>query len=429
MQTLTLAPATALAGTVTIPGSKSISNRALLLAALADGETRIRNLLDSDDIRYMRRALAALGVPLADDGDGCVVSGRGGPLVTEDLELALDLGLAGTAYRPLAAALTAGRGRFVLDGVERMRERPVGPLVDGLRQLGARIDYLGAEGFPPIRVTGTGLSGGRVRMAGNLSSQFLTSLLMAAPLARGPVVVDIDGEQVSKPYLAITLDLMRRFGVTVTHQDFQHFEVSPAPYTSPGTLLVEGDASSASYFLAAGAIGGSGVTVYGVGTDSVQGDVAFVDVLEAMGARVERDRDHITVRPDELRGVDLDLNAIPDVAMTVAVLALFAEGRTTIRNVYNWRVKETDRLAAMSTELRKLGATVVEGLDFLTITPPDALVHARIHTYGDHRMAMCFSLACLGGVPVTIEDPDCVAKTFPTYFERFESLRVPASAS
>lgn len=429
MQTLTLPPAAALAGTVTIPGSKSISNRALLLAALARGETRIRNLLDSDDIRYMRQALGALGIALAEDGDAWVVRGRGGPLVADDVELVLDLGLAGTAYRPLAAALTAGRGRFVLDGTERMRERPVGPLVDGLRQLGARIDYLGAEGFPPIRVTGTGLSGGRVTMAGNLSSQFLTSLLMSAPLASAPVTVDIEGEQVSKPYLAITIDLMRRFGVRVRHRDYQHFEVEPATYTTPGSLLVEGDASSASYFLAAGAIAGSGVTVYGVGTDSVQGDVAFVDVLETMGARVERAADHITVRPDRLRGVDLDLNAIPDAAMTVAVLALFARGRTTLRNIYNWRVKETDRLAAMATELRKLGATVVEGLDFLTITPPDALVPASICTYGDHRMAMCFALACLGGVPVTIEDPDCVAKTFPTYFECFESLRVPVSAA
>jgi len=428
MHTLTLPPAQALTGTVTIPGSKSISNRALLLAALASGETRIRNLLDSDDIRYMRRALETLGIVLVEDGDAWVVSGRGGPLVSRDVDLALDLGLAGTAYRPLAAALTAGRGRFVLDGIPRMRERPVGPLVDGLRQLGAHIDYLGADGFPPIRVTGTGLAGGHVTMPGNLSSQFLTSLLMSAPLASGPVVVDIEGEQVSKPYLAITIDLMRRFGVTVAHRDFQHFEVAPAVYRSPGNLLVEGDASSASYFLAAGAIAGTGVTVYGVGTDSVQGDVAFVNVLESMGARIERHPDHITVRPGSLSGVDVDLNAIPDAAMTVAVVALFARGRTTIRNIYNWRVKETDRLAAMSAELRKLGATVVEGLDFLSITPPDELVHATIQTYGDHRMAMCFSLVCLGGVPVTLVDPDCVAKTFPTFFALFESLRAASAA-
>ena len=428
MQSLTLGPAAALSGTVTIPGSKSISNRALLLAALAEGRTRIRNLLDSDDTRYMRSALTALGVRTETENGDLMVEGRAGPLVTSDLELTLDLGLAGTAYRPLAAALTTGSGRFVLDGIARMRERPVAPLVDGLRQLGAAIDYLGEEGFPPIRVTGTGLSGGTVRMPGDISSQFLTSLLMAAPLAREPVEVVIEGDQVSKPYLAITEHLMAQFGVKISHQDFQRFEITPAKYRAPGSFMVEGDASSASYFLAAGSIAGDGVTVYGVGEDSVQGDVAFVDVLETMGAEVTRAAETITVRPGPLRGVDLDLNAIPDAAMTLAVLALFAEGTTSIRNIYNWRVKETDRLAAMATELRKLGASVVEGVDFIAITPPERLVSARIDTYGDHRMAMCFSLACLGGVPVTINDPDCVSKTFPDYFDRFEALRIEPSS-
>lgn len=423
MQQLTLAPATALAGEVSIPGSKSISNRALLLAAQAQGRTRIQNLLESDDTERMLTALAALGIQITQNEGEHVVDGVAGPLVRKDLTLELDLGLAGTAYRPLAAALTAGSGHFVLDGVARMRERPVAPLVDGLRQLGARIDYLGEEGYPPIRVTGTGLAGGDVRMPGDISSQFLTSLLMAAPLARDTVRVEIDGEQVSKPYLAITVHLMAQFGVRVQHDNYESFEISPATYRSPDTLLVEGDASSASYFLAAGAIAGDGVTVFGVGEQSVQGDVAFVDVLEAMGASVTRGPVSITVRPGPLKGVDLDLNPIPDAAMTVAVLALFAEGPTTIRNIYNWRVKETDRLAAMATELRKLGATVVEGVDFISITPPGKLVSAVIDTYGDHRMAMCFSLACLGGVPITINDPDCVQKTFPTYFERFESLR------
>ncbi len=428
MQTLTLAPTHALTGQVTIPGSKSISNRALLLAALARGRTRIRNLLDSDDIQHMLQALQQLGISIRTEGSEQIVEGVAGPLVTDAKSLTLDLGLAGTAYRPLAAALTAGSGEFVLDGVARMRERPVAPLVDGLRQLGARIDYLGGEGFPPIRITGTGLNGGLVRMPGDLSSQFLTSLLMAAPLAKDTVIIEIDGKQVSKPYLAITVHLMAQFGVTVQHDDFQRFEISPAVYESPETLLVEGDASSASYFLAAGAIAGEGVTVFGVGSDSVQGDMAFVDVLEAMGAHVERAAGSITVRPGRLTGVDLDLNGIPDAAMTLAVLALFADGPTTIRNIYNWRVKETDRLAAMSTELRKLGATVVEGLDFISITPPESLVPATIDTYGDHRMAMCFSLACLGGVAVTINDPGCVSKTFPTYFDRFESLRATAGA-
>ena len=427
MRSLTLKPAQALAGAVTIPGSKSISNRALLLAAMAEGNTRISNLLDSDDIHHMLEALDALGVDSHQAGSDRVLRGRGGPLVSHDLELSLHLGLAGTAFRPLLAALTTGRGRFVLDGTARMRERPVAPLVDGLRQLGARIEYLGDEGSAPVRVTGTGLQGGTVVMRGDLSSQFLTSLLMTAPLASGRVTVEIDGEQVSKPYLAITLHLMRQFGIEVVHQDFQHFEIEPGRYRSPETLLVEGDASSASYFLAAGAIAGPGVTVFGVGSGSVQGDVAFVDVLTAMGASVTREPNSITVRPGLLTGIDLDLNAIPDAAMTIAVLALFASGTTTIRNIYNWRVKETDRLAAMSVELRKLGASVIEGLDFISITPPDSLSEATIDTYGDHRMAMCFSLACLGGVPVTINDPDCVSKTFPTYFERFEALRSIAS--
>ncbi len=423
MQQLTLQPATALAGEVSIPGSKSISNRALLLAAQARGRTRIQNLLDSDDIQRMLTALAALGIEVTHADGEHLVDGVGGPLVDRELDLTLDLGLAGTAYRPLAAALAAGSGRFVLDGVARMRERPIAPLVDGLRQLGARIDYLGEDGFPPIRVTGTGLDGGQVKMPGDISSQFLTSLLMAAPLARDTVAVEIIGEQVSKPYLAITVHLMAQFGVTVAHENYERFEISPATYQAPDTLLVEGDASSASYFLAAGAIAGNGVTVFGVGEESVQGDVAFVDVLEAMGASVTRGPVSITVRPGALHGVDLDLNPIPDAAMTAAVLALFASGTTTIRNIYNWRVKETDRLAAMATELRKLGATVVEGLDFISITPASKINSATIDTYGDHRMAMCFSLACLGGVPITINDPACVEKTFPTYFERFESLR------
>ncbi len=423
MQALTLQASQPLSGELTLPGSKSISNRALLLAAQAEGSTLISNLLDSDDVQLMRTALKQLGVTVEAEGADLRVHGQGGVLSPRDQEQRLDLGLAGTALRPLTAALTLGRGRFELDGIERMRERPIGPLVQALRQLGADVSYLRDEGFPPIGVIGTGLKGGQVTMRGDLSSQFLTSLLMAAPLADGPVTVDIDGEQISKPYLAITLDLMARFGVQVAHDDFQHFEIEPTPYRSPGELLVEGDASSASYFLAAGAISGDGVRVHGIGRDSIQGDLAFVDVLAAMGAHVEREATSISVTPAKLVGVDLDLNHIPDAAMTVAVLALFAEGPTTIRNIYSWRVKETDRLTAMATELRKLGARVIEGRDFLTVHPPAQLVPATIDTYGDHRMAMCFSLACLGGSHVVINDPDCVSKTFPDYFDRFELLR------
>jgi 3-phosphoshikimate 1-carboxyvinyltransferase len=425
MNSLRLDPIDEVSGTVTVPGSKSISNRALLLAALAHGRTTLVNLLESDDTEVMIAALRQLGIDVAPAGDVWSVAGRGGPLVTSAGRWRLDLGLAGTALRPLTAALTLGQGTFELDGTPRMRERPIGDLVNALEPLGGCIRYLGRPGYPPVEITGTGLAGGTTRIDGSVSSQFLTALLMAAPLARSAVTVDVIGELVSKPYLDITLHMMRRFGAEVSHQGYRRFSVVPGGYRSPGRYLVEGDASSASYFLAAGAIRGSGVTVRGVGLDSVQGDVAFVDVLTAMGARVERDADSITVRPPasgRLRGLDIDLNHIPDAAMTAAVLALFADGTTTIRNIGNWRVKETDRLHAMATELRKLGAAVDEGTDCIAVTPPAGWRTAEIDTYGDHRMAMCFSLAPLGGVTVTIRDPDCVAKTFPDYFQRFDAL-------
>ncbi len=429
MRTLTLPPCEQLSGELTLPGSKSISNRALLLAALASGNTRIHNLLDSEDTRLMREALNVLEVELQEEAGVWTVHGCNGPLYQGNGRFNLDLGLAGTAIRPLAAALTLGEGQFVLDGIERMRERPIGPLVDGLRQLGASIRYLREEGYPPLEINGGGLQGGHVRIPGDLSSQFLTSLLMAAPLASEPVTIEILGEQISKPYLAITVHMMQQFGISVSHEDFQYFEITPQSYRSPGDFWVEGDASSASYFLAAGAIRGDGITVHGLGAESVQGDLAFVDVLEAMGAQVERRDTCIVVKPGTLVGVDLDLNHIPDAAMTVAMLALFAQGTTTLRNIYSWRIKETDRLAAMSTELRKLGATVIEGRDFLQIDPPAQLASAAIDTYGDHRMAMCFSLASLGGSDVVIRDPDCVDKTFPDYFERFAQLRVDSSSA
>lgn len=423
--TLRIGPVHALSGTIDLPGSKSISNRALLLAALASGTSRLENLLESEDTHHMLVALDALGVPVRRVDGHYEVDGRAGPLVRTPGRWALDLGLAGTAFRPLTAALTLGTGTFVLDGTPRMRERPVGDLVDGLAQLGADIRYLGAAGYPPIEVHGTGLAGGHVRMRGNVSSQFLTSLLLCAPLARGRVTVEVTGIQVSKPYLDITVRMMRDFGATIAHEQFQRFVVEPHGYRSPGRYLVEGDASSASYFLAAGAIRGPGMVVRGIGRDSVQGDVRFVEVLEAMGARVQQDAASITVAPPadgRLQAVDVDLNDIPDAAMTLAVLALFAAGTTRIRNVANWRVKETDRLHAMATELAKLGATVEEGPDYLCVTPPARLREAAIDTYGDHRMAMCFSLVALSGTPVTIRDPGCVAKTFPDYFDRFAGL-------
>ncbi len=422
MKSLTLNPIHHVEGVVKLPGSKSISNRVLLLAALAEGTTRITNLLDSDDTRYMLDALVALDVSVSRNGDIAEVVGKGGPLVTKDIERELYLGMAGTAYRPLTAALCLGRGTFSLMGSERMTERPIADLVDGLRPLGARIEYIGRDGFPPLRVYGTGLRGGNVRMRGNVSSQFLTSLMMAAPLADAPVTVTIEGEQVSKPYLDITLNLMQRFGVRASHDEYRRFDIPTGRYRSPGSILVEGDASSATYFLAAAAIRGGPVRVQGIGRDSAQGDIAFIDVLRAMGAKVHVDDDFVEVSAARLRGVNLDLNAIPDAAMTVAVLALFADGTTRIRNIENWRVKETDRLAAMATELRKLGAHVTEGPDSIEVTPPKRFESAQIETYGDHRIAMCFSLAALGGVPVTILDPDCVAKTFPDYFDVFASI-------
>jgi len=422
---LSLAPIHSLSGSIDLPGSKSISNRALLLAALASGTTRLHNLLESEDTDYMLKALASLGVRVSRDGPVYGITGCGGPLVNAPGQFSLNLGLAGTALRPLTAALTLGAGTFELDGTTRMRERPIGDLVDGLRQLGADIRYLGEPGFPPLEVRGTGLRGGTVTMRGNVSSQFLTSLLLCAPLAAGAVRVDVEGEQVSKPYLDITVHMMERFGASIRHRDHQHFEVTPGGYRSPGDYWVEGDASSASYFLAAGAIRGAGMIVRGIGRDSVQGDVAFADVLEAMGARVSWHADRIEVRPPasgRLRAVDVDLNHIPDAAMTLGVLALFAAGRTCIRNVANWRVKETDRLHAMATELQKLGASVEEGADYLCVTPPDTPRVVTIDTYGDHRMAMCFSLVALAGASVTINDPGCVAKTFPDYFDRFAAL-------
>ncbi len=423
MQSLTLKPIASIQGQVTLPGSKSLSNRILLLAALAKGETRISNLLDSDDIRHMLNALKLLGVnyQLSLDKTQCTVQGLGQALnSTQAVELFL--GNAGTAMRPLAAALCLGQGEFTLTGEPRMYERPIGDLVDALRPLGADIEYLGNKDYPPLKIRGTGLEGGRVSIRGNISSQFLTALLMAAPLAKQRLTIDIEGELVSKPYIDITLDVMARFGVEVQNNDYESFVVEPQQYQSPGEIMVEGDASSASYFLAAGAIGGGPVRVYGIGSQSVQGDVRFAEVLQKMGANVLYTPNYIEVSRDKLKALDVDLNHIPDAAMTIATAALFAEGKTAIRNIYNWRVKETDRLAAMATELRKVGAEVVEGEDFIEITPPAQVQSAAIDTYNDHRMAMCFSLAAFGNSEITINDPGCTSKTFPNFFELFNGL-------
>ncbi|MEM6159819.1 3-phosphoshikimate 1-carboxyvinyltransferase [Erwinia sp. P6884] len=424
---LTLQPVALVDGTVNLPGSKSVSNRALLLAAMARGTTRLTNLLDSDDVRHMLNALQALGVhyTLSADRTVCEVTGQGGPLHAEQT-LELFLGNAGTAMRPLAAALCLGRNDIVLTGEPRMKERPIGHLVDALRQGGAVIHYLEQENYPPLRLEG-GFTGGEVTVDGSVSSQFLTALLMTAPLAQNDTQILIKGELVSKPYIDITLNLMQKFGVTVENDNYAVFRIAGNQhYSAPGDYLVEGDASSASYFLAAAAVKGGTVKVTGIGRSSVQGDIRFADVLEKMGAVIEWGDDYIACTKGELKAVDLDMNHIPDAAMTIATAALFADGTTVMRNIYNWRVKETDRLAAMANELRKVGAEVEEGHDYIRITPPEKIQYAEIGTYNDHRMAMCFSLVALSSTPVTILDPGCTAKTFPDYFEQLARISQPA---
>ncbi|GAB4057716.1 hypothetical protein GCM10028811_05460 [Uliginosibacterium sediminicola] len=426
MEFLDLAPLRQARGTVRLPGSKSISNRSLLLAALAEGTTDIRDLLASDDTDRMLEALSLLGVSVEKTGerDYRVV---GAPAGFANKNADLFLGNAGTAFRPLTAALALAGGTYKLHGVPRMHERPIGDLVDGLRQIGANIEYLGNEGFPPLQIRPAEIKpGGVVRIRGNVSSQFLTALLMALPTTGVETTVEVIGELISKPYIEITLKLMAQFGVEVQREGWQRFFIPGGKrYVSPGTLYVEGDASSASYFLAAGAIGGGPLRVEGVGRNSIQGDVAFAAALEQIGAQISMGDNWIEAQAPAggLKAFDMDFNHIPDAAMTLAVAALFCDGPSRLTNIGSWRVKETDRISAMATELRKVGATVEEGEDWLRIVPPANLsANAAIDTYDDHRMAMCFSLVALGGVPVRINDPKCTAKTFPEYFDVFAGV-------
>jgi 3-phosphoshikimate 1-carboxyvinyltransferase len=436
-QFLDLGPFYGAAGTVRLPGSKSISNRILLLAALARGETEIRELLQSDDTERMLDALVALGVKieLGADRSRCRVTGCAGAFPVKSADLFL--GNAGTAFRPLTAALALGGGRYRLSGVARMHERPIGDLVDSLRTMGAQIRYLGTQGFPPLEILPAEIRARQViGVRGEVSSQFLSALLMALPLLSAGGTIEVEGELISRPYVELTLNLMARFGVTVAREGWRRFRIDAgASYASPGTIYVEGDASSASYFLAAGAIGGGPVRVEGVGRASIQGDVAFADALQTLGARVLLGDNWMESRAPasgRLESFDLDLNHIPDAAMTLAVVALFCDGPSRLRNIASWRVKETDRISAMATELRKLGAAVEEGADYLVVKPaPDARMtgNVAVDTYDDHRMAMCFSLVSLGGIRVRINDPQCVAKTFPDYFERFAAItRAPVIA-
>lgn len=428
---LDLAPLAAAAGTVRLPGSKSLSNRTLLLAGLAEGITEIRDLLDSDDTARMLEALATLGVRVeGDPASGTVrVHGCGGRFPVDEAELFL--GNAGTAFRPLTAVLALNGGRYRLRGVARMHERPIGDLVEALRAMGASIHYEAVEGFPPLRIEAASVRApDTLRVRGDVSSQFLSALLMALPLTGRAAAVEVEGELISKPYVDITLNTLARFGVSVGRQGYQRFELpAGSRYRSPGVVHVEGDASGASYFLAAGAVGGGPVRVEGVGRGSIQGDVRFADALEGLGAQVRWGDNWIEASAPasgRLKAFDLDLNHIPDAAMTLAVVALFTDGPCRLRNIASWRVKETDRIAAMANELRKLGALVVEHPDQLEVQSPALLRGAAIETYDDHRMAMCLSLAALGGVPVRIIDPGCVAKTFPDYFERFAEVGQPA---
>jgi 3-phosphoshikimate 1-carboxyvinyltransferase len=428
---LTVAPIAHAQGAVRLPGSKSISNRALLLAALADGDTALRGLLDADDTRVMRAALAALGVRFASHGDVLHVTGCGGAFAARSAELFL--GNAGTAFRSLTAALAFSGGDYRLDGVPRMRERPIGDLVDALNALGARIEYLGTAGFPPLRIApATSLNADRVSVRGDVSSQYLTGLLLAAPgvaPAQG-LRIDVDGPLISRPYVDMTLALMARFGVGVA-RDGDSFLVPRSRYRTPGTYAVEGDASGASYFLALGALAGGPIRVLGVGRNSVQGDVRFADALAAMGARIDVGDDWMeaSAPAGRLRAIEADFNHIPDAAMTLAVAALFADAPSTLRNIGSWRVKETDRIAAMAAELSRLGARVESGDDWLRVHPSARLREATVDTYDDHRMAMCLALAATGGVPVHVRDPRCVEKTFPAYFDALASLASAAGGS
>jgi 3-phosphoshikimate 1-carboxyvinyltransferase len=411
-------------GQVTLPGSKSITNRILLLSAIAKGETTIKHPLQSDDTHHMIEALKILQVDLTQKENGDIlIQGARGQFKNKSAEIFL--GNAGTAFRPLTAALAFSQGDYMLSGVPRMHERPIKDLVDALLQLNADITYLNEEGYPPLKISPSEIiTNGSVKIRGDISSQFLTALLMAIPLTKKEVSIEIVGDLISKPYIDITLNLMNRFGVQVKKIDWQYFVIpGSGGYVSPGEIFVEGDASSASYFLAAGALAGD-IEVKGIGKNSIQGDIKFTEALTLMGAEIQILEGSIKAsKASTLQAINLDCNHIPDAAMTLAVLALFANGTTKLHNIGSWRVKETDRIKAMATELKKLGAEVVEGEDFIEITPPLHIKeNIEIDTYDDHRMAMCFSLVSLKNIPIIINDPACVNKTFPTYFEVLESI-------
>ncbi|MCM8541467.1 MAG: 3-phosphoshikimate 1-carboxyvinyltransferase [Lentisphaeraceae bacterium] len=410
-------------GTIELPGSKSISNRALLMAALAEGPVTLTNLLESADVNRMFEGLKTLGLDISRNLENrtATLTGCAGPLPNGDFDLYLEN--AGTAVRSMSAALCLSKGNYRVDGNARMRERPIQHLVDGLLPLGADIKYELNEGFPPLLIKANGLKGGKTSVDGSVSSQYLTALLISAPYAENDVEISIKGDLTSKPYIDMTINLMQKFGVEVVNENFEKFTIKAGQkYVNPQTFFIEGDASSASYFLGAAAINGQS-KVIGYGPDSIQGESGFANVMGLMGADVSFGDNSVEVKSTgKLKGIDIDMNNMTDTGMTLAVVAMFAEGKTTIRNIYNWRVKETERIHAVSTELRKVGAHVEEGHDYIIITPPEKLLDAEIETYDDHRMAMAFSLLSLGSSGITILDPKCTSKTFPTYFDVWDSI-------
>ena len=411
-----------LQATVRLPGSKSLTNRALLISALANGRTQLKNALFSDDSCYFANALGTLGfeVQLDEPHLEMTVTGLGGDIPSRNADLYI--GNAGTAARFLSALLTLGHGEYVLDGDSRMRQRPIGDLIHALAGLGARLEA--TNYCPPVKIMGSGLRGGKTRVAGDISSQFLSALLMIAPYAKSPVEIEVTGELNSKPYVDMTLSVMSDFGINVERHEYQRFVVYPAVYVGTRDYRIESDASAASYFFATPAICGGTVRVEGISRESIQGDMAFLDILQQMGCTInERDRSVAVTGTNRLAGVDVDMRDIPDTAQTLAAVAPFASSPTRIRGIASARVKETDRIHATCTELARLGVRVDEHDDGMTIYPCQTLKPAVIQTYNDHRMAMAFALIGLRTEGVSIENPSCVSKTFPAYFAVLDTLR------
>jgi 3-phosphoshikimate 1-carboxyvinyltransferase len=412
---------------VSVPGSKSLTNRALLIAALSDGKTMLTNALFSDDTNCLTNALQTLGFNVVLDIENtCIkITGLGGSIPAQQANLFI--GNAGTAARFLTAFLTLGNGTYTLDGDSRMRERPIGDLLDALTQLGAKVETISSDQLsicPPVRITASGLQGGKTRIAGNISSQFLSALLMTAPYAKTPVEIEITTELNSKPYVDMTLSVMTEFGVEVDHDGYGRFSINSSRYRPLSNYLIESDASSASYFFAAPAICGGSVRVENISRKSKQGDIEFLDILARMGCVVtEYDNSIEVAGPKKLIGIDINMRDIPDTAQTLAVVAPFASSPTRIRGITSARVKETDRISATCAELRKIGVQVDEHEDGMTIYPSEEFRETFVKTYNDHRMAMAFSLIGLRTHGIKIENPGCVSKTFPNYFDVLETLR------